>query len=95
MDNYQHASGIVERNSNQQIAKYRVEIKSSDFAIDPASVMFNLKFGGDSEVKWFKLIAKRSGKLSFIVHAYQVADNIEIASNRIELESVVESRPNE
>ena len=95
LDNYQHASGIVERDSNQQIAKYRVEIKSSDFAIDPASVMFNLKFGGDSEVKWFKLIAKRNGKLSFIVHAYQVADNIEIASNRIELEAVVESRPNE
>jgi nucleoside phosphorylase len=94
LNNNLNAKGIIERASKKQIVTYRVEITSSNFIIVPKKVIFNLEYSCDSEVKWFKLVAKRSGQLSFLVIAYQVDGDIEVASTRVVLESIVKSLPN-
>lgn len=92
LDNTLSTQGIVERAVDQETVKYRVEIRSADFAIDPARVIFNLAYGHDSEVKWFKLRTHKRGRLTFIVFACQVADDVEIASTRVVLEAIIETR---
>lgn len=87
LNNVESSKGIVERKSRQELVKYRVEILSKDFAISPPQLVFYLVPLQDSEVKWFKLTAKRVGRLSFLVIAYQVEDDIEVASTRITLTS--------
>ena len=91
LDKNLSSKGVVQRTSMDQIASYRVEIKSTNFAIDPPKLIFRLEYGHDSEVKWFKLVAKKSGHLSVIVIAYQVDGDIEIASTRVVLDSSVEA----
>jgi hypothetical protein len=91
LDKNLSSKGVVQRTSKDQIASYRVEIKSANFAIDPPKLIFRLEYGHDSEVKWFKLVARKSGHLSFIVIAYQVDGDIEIASTRVVLDSTVEA----
>ena len=91
LDKNLSTQGVVQRSSKDQIASYRVEIKSTNFAIDPPKLIFKLEFGHDSEVKWFKLVPKKSGPLSFIVIAYQVDGDVEVASTRVMLFSSVEA----
>lgn len=87
LNNRTIGQGAIERESPDELSKFRVEVKSADFSFDPLRVTFKLMYGSDSEIKWFKATAKKLGRLSFLVIAYQVDDDIEIASSRIVLES--------
>lgn len=83
------AEGVVYREADAEIIRYRVEIEAKDCDIEPSHYVFLLERGKDSIVQFFQLTPRREGMISIIVNAYQADDDVLAATTRVRLKAIV------
>jgi hypothetical protein len=85
------AEGTTFRADPEEVVRYRVAVSASNCEIYGRSeYVFLLKPCRDSEVVFFQLSAKKPGRLSILVQAYQDDDNL-AAMTRVQLIAQIEA----
>lgn len=85
------AKGTTFRSDPEEVVRYRVAVSASNCEIYGRSeYVFLLKPCRDSEVVFFQLSAKKPGRLSILVQAYQDDDNL-AAMTRVQLIAQIEA----
>jgi len=92
LDLVESAHGSIFRAEEDEVVKYRVEVRGVGFQASPPSYLFKLRTGENSRPVAFQVVASRAGKCSLYVDAYQ-EDGALAAQTRLVVEVKVGVRP--
>ena len=86
------AQGSIFRAEEDEVVKYRVEVRGLGFQVSPPSYLFRLRTGENSRPVAFQVVASKAGKCSLYVDAYQ-EDGALVAQTRLVVEVKVSVQP--